>query len=182
MAFYSEIVTILEEFREDSGANLVTINLDCLSTDERAILKDLIEKAERGARRRRKPNLHENYWYVTDSGFVKSSVWEATVSDMFRASQGNCFLNKPDAEESLKSIAIKGAWRRMAEESWDGEDPSKSVERWYLAWYSNSNGFIQQHEPPVFIGVDYFKTAAQMWEALKIIGDDDVKRYVLGVS
>ena len=152
-------------------------------------LQDELEKlkaakiAESG--KRWKPDKFEDYWLVDSGGGIsKTYNSENNTCDEYRCLIGNCFETQEEAEEYKKQIEYTARYKNYIEEhsepiDWEDEDQDKYYAEYrhedediYVDWYNTTN----------FQGTIYASSEQIIKDAIKEIGEDNFKKYVLGVK
>jgi hypothetical protein len=60
-----------------------------------------------------RPQAEERYWTVDGDGKVYEALWQEDATDQARASFGNCFPSRSEAEQACDHLkAVLAAWRQ----------------------------------------------------------------------
>ena len=115
------------------------------------------------------------FWYVTLFGEVKSETWNELTIDRDMRSQGNAFLTKEEAEFESKRREVVTKVQKYARPFECGD------ENWYPYWACNYKEINFSNSVSVKWPIDYFESNASIQKAIAEVGDDDFKKYYLGV-
>lgn len=141
-------------------------------------------KIEAEQPKRWKPKDGEEYWTIDVEGQVDnvSAYPDEIVEWDFLT--GNCFKTKEEAEEYKKQIEYTARYKNYIEEhsepiDWNNEDQEKDS-----AFYDIDEKGIRVEDTVKFIdqGTIYASSEQIIWDAIKEIGEDNFKKYVLGVK
>lgn len=157
----------------------IEIELDNLTKEEQETVKRLAEKKKKAYW---VPNVDERYWYLRDIGDVFITENNETGVDDFRISIGNCFKTEKQAREAFIRMQMQTKWKQLsleageADNSWDGKH-----KHYYAYWdcrgkklrYDYNDIWIQERI--------YFPSAESIYTAITELGEENVKRYILGV-
>ena len=149
--------------------------------DELEKLKAAEIKAEQP--KRWKPTKRDKYMFVGGIG-VGYEIWGDTVFDDWCYLTGNCFKTFEEAEEYKKQIEYTARYKNYIEEhseplNWKDDGQVK----YYATFSYISNSIIFQYRGTLLEqGVIYASSEQVIWDAIKEIGEDNFKKYVLGVK
>lgn len=131
-----------------------------------------------------KPNEDEKYWAVANNGDIGSTYWDDDNYDTWFYLTGNYFKTKEEAEEYKKQIEYTARYKNYIEEhseplDWEDENQEK-----YCAEYGNQEKEITVYSyfSWKYQGTTYASSEEIIWDAIKEIGEDNFKKYVLGVK
>lgn len=158
----------------------LNVNVENLTTEERETLMKLVEKSNKKSKVW-KPEYKETYWSI-DSHQVFNSGWDDCEVDNKRYECGTCFKTEKEAEEELTRRKMLTKWKRLSveageeENEWNGANihryPFFNVVTRDIACNSNTS---HRH------GDIYFPTEESLLAAIKELGEENVKKYILGV-
>ena len=139
-----------------------------------------IEEKKKG---RWKPKDGEKYYLVDDAGDICSNSWGNYDLDAFRHSIGNCFKTYEEAEEYQKKLIFQQQYRDYALEHNDDID-WKTNQIKHCACYDNNNNKIgiTRWESTNQQGVVHFTKEQDIRDFIKLIGEDNFKKYILEVE
>lgn len=152
-------------------------------------LKERLEKLEttkieEPQLKRWKPKNDEYYWAVCSDGEIVTVYYGDYGVDEWRYLTGNCFKTKSEAEEHKKQIEYTTRYKNYIEEHSEPLDWLEDrQEKWeaYFSFYKNSistnYNLLEKHQ-----GVIYASSKQIILDAIKEIGEDNFKKYVLGVK
>lgn len=153
------------------------------------IIKDLqdklaeAEKIEVDESKRWVPDFGDDYFALYGTGVVDTSKWENDKCDRWRYLTGNCFKTKKEAEEYKKQIEYTARYKNYIEEHSEPLDWCNETQRKYFAGYNFSREKITTDYNYTFQHFDIYASSEQIiWDAIKEIGEDNFKKYVLGVK
>lgn len=131
-----------------------------------------------------KPNTNEKYWLIRTYGQTDWFYWVDDENDNWHYLTGNCFKTKEEAEEYKKKIEYIARYKNYIEEHseplyWNDIDPK----RWYAKFnYDENKILVDYYHYERFQGVIYASSEQIIWDAINYIGEDNFKKYVLGVK
>lgn len=162
--------------------NEIKLNMSNLSNEERKQLTALIEKANKSKSKVWKPEENKVYYYISWCGEIGFSV-NSTHLDDTCYEIGNAFQTKEEAEEEITRRKIIAKWKRLSIEA--GEDDNE----WdtdNIHWYCYYSHAFKKPECAYCQNVKdssvFFPTRESLIEAISIIGEDNVKKYILGIK
>lgn len=140
-------------------------------------------KIEEPQSKRWKPDKNNVYWLVSD-GSIYQSCWFNDRDDQWRYLTDNCFKTKEEAEEYKKQIKYTARYKNYIAEHNEPIDWNNRKQPKCYAEFDNINNKINvdcfYYEK--FQGTIYASSAQIIWDAIKEIGEDNFKKYVLGVK
>lgn len=139
-------------------------------------------------------NLHDEqeYFYLDSTGIIRSDYYdiedrESRCRYKTNKSFGNVFLTEEDCLDKKHEIKTIVKWKELAESSW-GESKGEVLDidvfkfnAVYSPSMSNSGICVAGTFIPCH-GQELFKTRESCEKAIQLIGEDKVKRYILGVK
>lgn len=161
----------------------IKVNLKNLTDDERLQLMYLIEKANNPKSKVWKPENGDDCFFLAGDGSVnKCSYGEYNFNKEYYK-HGNVFKSEEDAKEEAKRRMVLTQWQRLSVESGEDEHPWNGKEYHFYCYYKYDSKEISYYWD---IGEKresvYFATSDSIINAVKEIGEDVVKKYVLCVS
>lgn len=143
-----------------------------------------VAKIEEPQPKRWKPEYDDDYWYVDSFGFVKDTSRNTDSFDNWTMLTDNCFKTKEEAEEHKKQIEYTARYKNYIEEHSEPLDWNDKHTYRYLAKFDYDDnkvnvGYCLDWK---FQGVIYASSEQVIWNAIKEIGEDNFKKYVLGVK
>lgn len=134
--------------------------------------------------KRWKPEPYEEYWFISDSGEIYCSVWTNTHQNRWRYSTGNVFKTEQEAVEYKKKIEFQSKFKNYVEErnkelDWENDNQ----EKWFM-YYSITEKEIRTNYAlyAKSQGVIYASSREILKDAIKEIGEENVKKYILEVE
>lgn len=132
---------------------------------------------------RYKPKLDEEYWAIDTNGEVECvTAYPQEVID-WDFLIGNCFETYEEAEEYKKHIEYTARYKNYIEEHSEPIDWN-SCQSKYSVFYSTSKEQIGVEDSEYYKdqGTIYASSEQIIWDAIKEIGEDNFKKYVLEVK
>ena len=141
-------------------------------------------KIEAEQPKRWKPKYDETFYYVEHSGDVESCEWAGDCFDERCCLTGNCFKTKKEAKEYKKQIEYTARYKNYIEEHSNPIDWGNNAQEKWGAYYDFYDGKINTDGTKGFKeqGKIYASSKQIIWDAIKEIGEDNFKKYVLGVK
>lgn len=141
-------------------------------------------KIEAEQPKRWKPKEDEEYWGVDYNGLIfKNSCGNDDV-DNWCYLTSNCFKTKEEAEEYKKQIEYTARYKNYIEEHSEPLDWDNNFQCKYYAEFNYDGCVIETGWSRVWKhqGTIYASSRQIIWDAIKEIGEDNFKKYVLGVK
>ena len=140
-------------------------------------------KIEEPQSKRWKPEHNKKYWLIEGESIHKS-LWFNDADDNWRYLIGNCFKTEEEAKEYKKQIEYTARYKNYIEEHSEPLDWGDDEKRKYYAEIETTSNRV---------GVDclfswrrqgtiYASSEKIIWDAINEIGEDNFKKYVLGVK
>lgn len=127
------------------------------------------------------PAEDTHYWYISGAGDIYERVFEAILCDCkAHFDIGNAFLTKEEAEFELERRKVITKLKLFAEKNakWDGY-----TLHYYLSCAFDKNGkIILAVRFSQSLGTIYFESEEQAQKAIDFAGEENVKKYYLGVT
>jgi len=138
-------------------------------------------KIEEPQSKRWKPKYNEIYWLV-EGGDIFNSHWFNDRGDKWRSLIGNCFKTEEEAEENKKQIEYTARYKNYIEEHSEPLDWESEQRKWYVEFDTEDKNIevncIYAYKGQ---GTIYASNQQIIKDAIKEIGEDNFKKYVLGV-
>lgn len=161
----------------------LTIDLQNLSSSDKKILMEIIERSNAPEREAWKPKTGDVYYLLsTDGGIAKNTVY--SLYDERAYAMGNAFPTREEAEFERERRKFLKKWKDLSNESgeakneWDGKN-----RHWFCHYYVTENKII--NDDCICCYKDectYFATKESLERAIIALGEENVKRYILGVK
>lgn len=117
----------------------------------------------------------DKYCFVDECGDARHVTWHGGWIQIRIRKQGNMFLTKEEAEFEVKRRVVYAKVRKYAR-------PFKNKERNFYPYYDCSNDMIGFHFDYSFKSpMDYFGSIEDIQKAIAEVGEEDFKKYYLGV-
>lgn len=118
----------------------------------------------------------DEYWSVSAAGIVYKETWNNGCPDIDCRSQGNAFLTKEDAEFEVRRREVIAKVRKYARPFKVGNY------NWFPCYDYNDDKIYKTCNVSCRAFVDYFDSEEAIDEAINEVGEDDFKKYYLGVT
>lgn len=131
-----------------------------------------------------KPKYGETYWVVYSSGIIGDVHWGSDPDDNWRYLTSNCFKTKEEAEEHKNQIEYTARYKNYIEEhseplDWENEKQCKYLVEFT---YNGHRITVSDYYALKKQGAIYASSPEIIRNAIKEIGEDNFKKYVLGVK
>ena len=157
----------------------INVNLGNLTDAERNQLMELVEKS---MELKEKYEYGQQVWYITDGGEVKRTQWSGSTWQYWLDSIGELYPTENDAIEGRKRKIFQAEWKRLAEESGEPNRAWDDSNYHWRAYYSALACEVRvSYHTNSREEATYFASKDAVQRAIRIIGDENVKQYILGV-
>lgn len=154
---------------------------------ENQIAELRIAKVEAEQPKRWKPNLeeYEDYWFLNSNSDISATSWSNDDFDKWRYLTGNCFKTEEEVEEYKKQIEYTARYKNYIEEhsepiDWNDGDQLKYYAQFCYNDYNKIKvDTLYYHRTQ---GTIYASSEQIILDAIEKIGEDNFKKYVLGVK
>lgn len=142
------------------------------------------EKIEEPLSKRWKPEYNETYYVVVSQEDITDYIWDGGYFDKWSYLTGNCFKTKEEAEEHKKQIEYTARYKNYIEEHNEPIDWNNQLQNKFAVYYDCSDKIIDVEQVKTYKdqGTIYASSEGILWDAIKEIGEDNFKKYVLGVK
>ena len=149
---------------------------------EKQIEELKMAKVEEPQSKRWKPRYNEIYWLV-EGGDIFNSHWFNDRGDKWRSLIGNCFETEKEAEEYKNQIEYTARYKNYIEEHSEPLDWCNADQIKYSSHYDYTTNEIGILRCTGLKNTRVYASNEQIiWDAIKEIGEDNFKKYVLGVK
>ena len=136
--------------------------------------------------KRWKPEEKDIYWTLFDTGNCGDSKWGGDNIDKWRYLTGNCFETFEEAKEYKKQIEYTARYKNYIEEHskpivWNNISQRKYYAL-FMYEYEKNKIKIEFTNTWKIQGIIYASSEEIVWDAIHEIGEDNFKKYVLGVK
>ena len=132
------------------------------------------------------PKEGENYYYLDAGGYIEKEQYMGCnfLWTDFKIIYGNYYKTKEDAFKQYCIQKYTNIFRRYVEEHNEKLDwRDTSMKKYFLAWnYKNKDFFMYLDTCMKAQGIVYASSIDILKDAIEFIGEDNVKKYVLGVE
>lgn len=141
------------------------------------------EKIKVNESKRWKPIHNEGYLLIRNDGNIGLSYWNNDDMDQWRYLTGNCFKTKEEVEEYKKQLEYTARYKNYIEEHSRPIDWKSRNQQKYNACYSTYDEeiYFESSAYACCQGVIYASSEQVIKDAINEIGEDNFKKYVLGV-
>lgn len=161
----------------------ISLDLNNLKEDERATLLALVEKANKPKSKVWKPERGNSYICInSDGGLTFVSSWTNSKTDQERYQLGDVFRTKEEAEFEVQRRKYFTQYKRLSIEAGELENPWNNESQHWYAYYdvtTNNIEFCMNYR--FYDGLIYFPTHKSCENAVKTIGEENFKKYILGI-
>lgn len=156
----------------------IEIELDNLTAEEQETVKRLAEKKKAYW----VPEHMEKYFHIITCGDIARDNNDGNDYDMFNLSIGNCFKTEKEAKEAIKRMQMQTKWKRLSLEAGEADNPwDGGCGHWEVTYYVK-DGIGYDEMTTCQDGVIHFPTEKSIKAAIKELGEENVKKYILGVE
>ncbi len=132
--------------------------------------------------KRFKPELGEDYYYISDTVSVCYTPWKNCPTDKKSYSIGNCFRTKEEAEFAIERLKVLAELNEFTEPKDAVYDGDRGHFHWYM-YYDISTHTLQKGQ---CFSKKYdcalFESESDIKNAVETIGEDRIKKYLFGVE
>lgn len=130
------------------------------------------------------PKLGEEYWYIDGYGECSKTTHDEMGIDLYRIYNGNCFKTEEEATEYKNKLDCQAKFRNYIEKhskklDWNNDDQ----EKWFI-YYSYLFEKIDFDTEYICKcqGVIYASSQKILKKAIKELGEENIKKYILEVE
>ena len=161
----------------------IKIIMENLSNEEREQLMHLIEKSSKKTSKMWKPELGDQFYIILSNGDVFKQAWDGGPNDEHFYLIGNIFRTKEEAKEEVERIKLLTQWKHLSVEAGEDENPWDSDKRHWYVYYDYGLKILDMSFNDTFnSGKVYLPSVKSLKNAIETVGEENVKRYVLGVK
>ncbi len=164
------------------------INKKMTQAEKDKIIKDLQDKLAEAEKievdnKHWKPKNNEEFWYICSDGSVVNGLFcNSSKTDNWYYLIGNCFKTEEEAEEYKKQIEYTARYKNYIEEHSEPIDWTNEKQIKYFVYFYNSEICVDYGCSAKYQGTICASSKQIIWDAIKEIGEDNFKKYVLGVK
>jgi hypothetical protein len=163
----------------------ISLNLENLNDEERKLLMSLVEKGNKPKSKVWKPEIHTSFYILYSDGDIQCTRCTENCLQRFNEhyALGNIFPTQEAAEDEVKRRRILKRWKDLSIESGEEENAWDGSNVHYKVFYevrkkcidiTSVYGYLEE-------GV-HFTSEESIQAAIKKIGEDNVKRYILNIK
>lgn len=146
--------------------------------EELKALKERIAELEEHVKEEREfPQLGDTYWYINNDGMVLDSEFENMQTDIDGLIIGNMFKTKEQAEFAVEKLRVEAELRKYNRPFKDNDN------NYFIELYLFDKTLsIDSSEYFQTQGIIYFESADEAQQAIEVIGEQRIKKYIFGVE
>ena len=148
-----------------------------LQEELKALKKRIAELEELAKEEKEFPQDGHWYWYITSDAGIGMSSWEEFEYQKEQLSIGNIFRTREEAEFALEKLKVEAELRKFSKPFED------DISDWYIFYdtesqriYTDSRMYCQTQ------GAIYFESEQVAQQAIELVGEDRIKKYIFGVE
>ena len=128
-----------------------------------------------------KLNVGDKYYYISNTGSILYYMYDEDVTNKAIISIGNCFETKEDAQHMLQKIRIINQLQELSNNSFEGNTETK---KWFVVYDCDCQkiGYNYMYTNKIAPFNIYFATQKDCENAVKEIGEDNLKKYYFDVE
>lgn len=124
----------------------------------------------------------DKYFYIDSVGGFPNMTWNNDEYDVLIRNQGNVFLTKEEAEFEKKRREVYTTVKRYAHEFSKEEWNDTKINKYYACYNYKDHSIIKGFNSHVSNSKLYFKSEEDIEKAIAAVGEEDFKKYYLGVK
>lgn len=124
----------------------------------------------------------DKYFYIDSVGGFPNMTWNNDEYDVLRRNQGNVFLTLEEVQFEKKRREVYAQVKRYAHEFSDEEWYDSNIEKYYPYYKYNEYSISKWFNRYTRHSGLYFQTVADIDIAIAAVGEEDFKKYYLGVK
>lgn len=161
----------------------IKVNLENLNKVERENLLALVEKANAPKNKAWKPLIGETYYFLFSEGDVAKDLGGFNPVVQNRYALGNCFRTKEEAQFEANRLKVLAQWKRLSIESGEADNPWDNKHEHYYVFYEYKSGKLLYNNNRITQCTNvHFASEKAIENAIKVVGEENIKRYILGVK
>lgn len=124
----------------------------------------------------------DKYFYIDSVGGFPNMTWNNDEYDVLIRNQGNVFLTKEEAEFEKKRREVYTTVKRYAHEFSKEEWNDTKINKYYACYNYKDHSIIKGFNSHVSNSKLYFQSIKDIDIAIAAVGEEDFKKYYLGVK
>ena len=121
------------------------------------------------------PQDGDKYYFVTVDGDIILDTWEGGSYDNDIKAVGNCYRTKEEAEFEIERRKVMTEFKKFARDFVAGDW------NYCIVWDFYADELYVDYRNKLKSNNLYFESEEKAWEAIEVVGEDRVKKYILGV-
>ena len=126
--------------------------------------------------------IGDKYFYIDTEGYINSETWQNDATDNLRRCIGNTFPTLKEVQFEKKRREVYAQVKRYAHEFSDEEWYDSNIEKYYPYYKYNEYSISKWFNRYTRHSGLYFQTVADIDIAIAAVGEEDFKKYYLGVK
>lgn len=126
--------------------------------------------------------IGDKYFYIDTEGYINSETWQNDATDNLRRCIGNTFPTLKEVQFEKKRREVYAQVKRYAHEFSDEEWHDSNIEKYYPYYKYNEYSINKWFNRYTRHSGLYFQTVADIDMAIAAVGEEDFKKYYLGVK
>ncbi len=146
--------------------------------EELQALKERIAELEELAKEEQEfPRGGDEYWFMSDSGFIGNSFYSNYYIDNDRLEIGNFFKDGEQAEFAVEKLKVEAELRKYSK-------PFECGKVNHCLLYDTDSDYLEFDIRNYYMaqGAIYFESAEKVRQAVSEIGEERIKKYIFGVE
>lgn len=162
----------------------INVNLDNLSAENKKIFMELIAEAKAKPNTVWKPDYKDEVWYISPTDCkAYCFYWDDDDADKALYVQGQVFRTKEEAEEEITRRKILKRWKDLSVKSGENNNPwdGKSF-HYQVVWNYDMSDVHIATVLRIRNNSSYFPTRNALIDAMREIGKENIKKYILNIK
>ena len=162
----------------------ISLNLENLNKEERKLLMSLVEKGNKPKSKVWKPEDEQIVYRILADGEITTFKYFAQNGYCINIYNiGNIFPTPEAAKEELKRRKILKRWKDLSIESGEEENPwDGRHNHWYISYGISTKRLVCYSCANEYYEGSFFASKESLQAAVKEIGEDNVKKYILNIK
>lgn len=148
-----------------------------LQEELKALKERIAELEEQVEQEKEFPQYGDDYWFLLSGGTIYDNFYTNSYVDNRRLEIGNVFKTKEQAEFAVEKLKVEAELRKF----------SRPFENGGFNYYIS--GDLEEGRVDVMSraylptqGAIYFESAEKAQQAIELVGEDRIKKYIFGVE
>ena len=148
-----------------------------LQEELKALKKRIAELEEQAKEEQEFPQDGDVYWYINPLGFAFHDEWSGFITEGHKIEIGNIFKTKEQADFAVEKLKVEAELRKFSR-------PFKEDEyNYFIQIHPSHNNIVTESDDYYQTqGTIYFESTTIANEAIDVIGENRIKKYIFGVE